>query len=368
MISLHDINGAKFVMSKDELTYAEVIEDFPNAKRIYILTYNISKDKTALLKAVGNSQNDTEICIVSNIPNRWENYFGDNYARVAKKNISLYKRKLDPQNISEKAETYFCFANHAKIIMTDNIVYVGSSNFSEESANNFETGFISRDSGFIGYLEDVIFPWIIENSVPHDTDDELLFLNTAIRQSIGTFMNLYEELHQVFYRIADHRGHETWYYNDTENLFNPKHIETVGEICTNYLTLLERINMVFNMPLVQEEKVVNLDDDISLTEDIVEQIKNLLYDCLYELAHYDEEECINQYIDEHYAEAYDENLDEYMEKGMQLATDSFYELAQSAHEYADELLECISELKTVSQNVLVRFEKLPFGKIKIDNT
>ena len=39
------------------------------------------------------------------------------------------KSKLSPQNIAEKAEIYFCFSNHAKIIMTDNIAYVGSSNF-----------------------------------------------------------------------------------------------------------------------------------------------------------------------------------------------------------------------------------------------
>ena len=181
-------------------------------------------------------------------------------------------------------------------------------------------------------------------------------------------MNLYEELHQIFYRIADHRGHEIWYYNNTENTFHPKYIETIDEICDNFFTLLERVNIIFNMPLLYDVGVINLDNELSETDDIIEQIKNLLYDCLYELAHFDEEECVNQYINENYAEAYDENLDEYMEKGMQLARDSFYELAQSAHEYADDLLECISELKEVSQNVLMRFEKLPFEKIKIDNT
>lgn len=58
-----------------------------------------------------------------------------------KETFHLYKSKLFPLKIADKAEVYFCFSNHAKIIMTDNIAYVGSSNFSEESADNFELGF-----------------------------------------------------------------------------------------------------------------------------------------------------------------------------------------------------------------------------------
>ena len=50
MIKSTRIENAKFVMSKDELTYAEVIEDFKNASEIHILTYNISRDKSNLLK------------------------------------------------------------------------------------------------------------------------------------------------------------------------------------------------------------------------------------------------------------------------------------------------------------------------------
>ena len=50
MIKSTRIENAKFVMSKDELTYAEVIEDFKNASEIHILTYNISRDKSNLLE------------------------------------------------------------------------------------------------------------------------------------------------------------------------------------------------------------------------------------------------------------------------------------------------------------------------------
>ena len=68
MIISKRLEDAEFIMSKDELTYFAVIEDFKNASQIHILTYNISKDQNVLLKALKDCEKDTEICIVSNIP------------------------------------------------------------------------------------------------------------------------------------------------------------------------------------------------------------------------------------------------------------------------------------------------------------
>lgn len=48
MIISKRIEDAEFIMSKDELTYSAVIEDFKNASQIYILMYNISKDQNVL--------------------------------------------------------------------------------------------------------------------------------------------------------------------------------------------------------------------------------------------------------------------------------------------------------------------------------
>lgn len=102
-------------------------------------------------------------------------------------------------------QRFIFFSNHAKIIMTDNIAYVGSSNFSEESADNFESGFISRDVDFIKFLQEEVFPWIIDSSSEYKTDEELLFLETAIRKSIAMFGAMHEEYYQMFYLLSDHR-------------------------------------------------------------------------------------------------------------------------------------------------------------------
>ena len=93
MIISKRLEDAEFIMSKDELTYSAVIEDFKNASQIHILTYNISKDQNVLLKALKDCEKDTEICIVSNIPGRWESYFVKTYADKAKRSISLYKSR-----------------------------------------------------------------------------------------------------------------------------------------------------------------------------------------------------------------------------------------------------------------------------------
>lgn len=114
MIISKRIEDAEFIMSKDELTYSAVIEDFKNASQIYILTYNISKDQNVLLKALRDCEEDTEICIVSNIPGRWESYFGKTYADKAKRNISLYKSKLSPQKKCGKSRGLFLFFKSCK--------------------------------------------------------------------------------------------------------------------------------------------------------------------------------------------------------------------------------------------------------------
>lgn len=44
----------------------------------------------------------------------------------------------------------------AKIIMTNNIWYIGSSNYSLESANNFKAGVIIEDEHAIFQIKDII--------------------------------------------------------------------------------------------------------------------------------------------------------------------------------------------------------------------
>lgn len=66
--------------------------------------------------------------------------------------------KLKPESLGLKTTVFFDFSNHGKIIMTDSIVYVGSANYSEESANNTEFGFLSEDKEFIEFINMDVLP------------------------------------------------------------------------------------------------------------------------------------------------------------------------------------------------------------------
>lgn len=357
----------------DLYIYAEKdghVTDYAVLENKYIenLTYNISKDQNVLLKALKDCEKDTEICIVSNIPGRWESYFGKIYADKAKRSISLYKSKLSPQKIADKAEVYFCFSNHAKIIMTDNIAYVGSSNFSEESADNYESGFISRDVDFIEFLQEEVFPWIIDSSSEYKTDEELLFLETAIRKSIAMFGAMHEEYYQMFYLLSDHRGIEKWYYNTTSSVLHTRDLEKAKEICYQYLELLKRVNKIFDLRVFYEKKIDNLDTVIEEASHTIENMEMLFMGSVYDLAKFDEQDFVDEYLSECYAEAYDEKLDYYVDKAMSAASNAFAELAEEAKDEVDMLLRQIEALETLAKKVLKLFKSLPLNDIRIDNT
>ena len=368
MILSTKIKEAKFLVAKDELTYVEVLEDFSKANKIFILTYSISNKNNELLKALKQCGENTQVKIISNIPGRWQEYFNDNYAKRAQKNISIYKSKLNPEKISERAESYFCFANHAKIIMTENIAYVGSANFSEESSENFEAGFISRDKNFIKFLENDIFPWIIEYSSEYGIDNKLLFLKTAINKSIVMFESIYEKFHMSFYSLVDHRGQEQWFYNTTDNIISVNDIEETNEICNKYLELLEEINSIFKNKNIIDAGIEDISDLIEDSNNIVNSIQQIFYEKLYDLAMFNKQDYIDEYINNNSAEAYDENLECYIEKAMDIANEAFEELAEQVKDDADELLEKLECMKEISKLVFSRFNDIPQNIIKIDNT
>lgn len=70
-------SGAKFVYSKDELGYQEVLDNFENAFEITIITFNISEKKNALVNALKKVADHCVINVITNIPHRWEYYYGD---------------------------------------------------------------------------------------------------------------------------------------------------------------------------------------------------------------------------------------------------------------------------------------------------
>ena len=172
-------SDGKFVSLEGELNYKEVLDDFPKAKIIRILTYNISKSQKldALMAALKNTEADVQL--ITNIPSRMEVYYdsdaGKRMRLTARKNIRAYISKLDPVNFSKNFSPYFNVRNHAKVIGTENIVYIGSANYSNESAENIETGVVILDREFIQKLYAEFFEEIKDASISYYDENFIAF-------------------------------------------------------------------------------------------------------------------------------------------------------------------------------------------------
>lgn len=136
----------KFVYCPGGFNYQEVLDDFKRAKKVRIITYNISGtgNTDPLLEQIKKLGEDVDVQIITNIPSRFETYYssaaGEAMRSRAKHNIEVYLKKLNPESFPTAFSISFNFFNHAKIIGTENIVYIGSANFSNESKQNIETG------------------------------------------------------------------------------------------------------------------------------------------------------------------------------------------------------------------------------------
>lgn len=157
----YTLKNATFVYSKNELGYSPLLEEMKHAKEVIVITYNISERQHKLLDCLKSTPDDCDISIITNIPNRWDEYYGDAFRERAQQKIKVYMTKLAPEELGQKASVYFNFSNHGKIVMTDKSVYIGSSNFSEESAKNIEFGILTTDADFMSFIKQELVPEII---------------------------------------------------------------------------------------------------------------------------------------------------------------------------------------------------------------
>jgi len=184
----------KFVSAEDGFGYQEVLDDFPTAETIRILTYNISSYGNKILLEKLKTVN-AEIKFITNIPSRWANYRSTEDGDRARYRINLYLKNLNPKNFSERFSVYFCVENHAKIIGTENVVYIGSQNYSDESGGNIEAGVIIRDRDFIQKLYSDFFENVIENSFS--------YASGAFREVQDAFLNCREQFRQDLPEILE---------------------------------------------------------------------------------------------------------------------------------------------------------------------
>lgn len=346
------VSNCKFVYTINECGYDEVIEQFPTSKEIYIMTYNISSNRNELMNALNGSGEDCKVYIISNIPQRFGSYFSPQARQSARNRINLYMRTLSPENFESRVMPYFNFNNHSKIILSDKNVYVGSANYSIESRENYESGFVSYDKEFIAFLKEEVFKLTIDNSEPY-------FNNLFARFNI-LILNIYTQLFNLNTKFEENFYHyEERGYADVEiRVYNTDYgrcgVDAADlEDLTSLLYEVKEILNKFEEDYIYEyetpdEDVLNIIEnfDTNIIDNSIDLIEIDSY--IYDVCRYNYEAECDSFINEYSMEAYDEYVDSFTEQAADVAMSKFTELAESAETDINQLM---TNMATILENI-----------------
>lgn len=322
-------DNIKLVMTKNEFGYSEVLETFKHSKFIWIVTYNISKESSDLLGELKKLSSDVSVTLITNIPSRFKSYHYVWARERAKKNIERYIERLDPYKYDANLKTFFNFDNHSKIIMTDQIAYIGSANASDESKSNFECGVIIKDSEIINKINDVFINAQLEDSHSYykgNSSSLIVILISFLKQ-----LEFYsEEFYWSFYCETDHahrgRGDEYRVYDAD---LSPILVEDLYGFVNEVNDCLASIGEEFDLR--------------HLNVNIFSELKQYFEtDSGLEIfSRFDYQRCSEELFEEYYIDGYQDNMDLYN----QIAADNAGEIAKElCEDIKDTVLECQKKL------------------------
>lgn len=370
-----------FVAGIGEHTYQEVIEDFQNTKFIGIITFNISKYSNGILiEALKKACNDgVHATVITNIPKRFKQYYGDNYANAAKQVIGSYIRLLDAEAFGMRLSAYFDFENHSKIIVTDNVAYIGSENYSDEGKDNYECGVICRDPGLIRHLKDVVFPDRVMSSIPYykyNIAEAIATLRGAISFCIGAKEKIYDA---TFTEWADY---ETDFkpvaiYKSNDSGITARLLSRITDGFGKYEDALKSVQEVIDYYYDKYED--NVPEQIESLEELYESYKtdfdemqrNIsdLFEEISQLAHYNYDDEVSRIVNEDYGmESFDENLDYYMQLAMNESNSELEALIESAEPAIRDILDSLDAMKGYYERMNSTLYSILEINDKIDNT
>lgn len=379
MIKEFQIAAGQAVFGIGEFTYQKVLDDFSNASFIGIVTFNISpRENSHLLNALKQAcQKGANATIVTNIPKRFPSYCGDKYAIAAKKMIELYKRLLNPNKYGMQLNTFFKFENHAKIIMTENIIYWGSSNYSDESKENFECGTISTDKELIDFVTNTLFPYVTKHSIPYYKYNYAIAianLDSLIPLCKKAYVELWDAAFEPW-SDYDTNFEEKWIYRTTDNDVTVKFLrgfidsflqfdealEVIEDIIDDYCEAGQLPNKVAMLQRIYEDYKCKHESFLGIIDSLFRELE--------QMAGYDTgEEACKEIINNYAMEAIDEELDYYIKKTMNKAAEEYGDLIRDAETPIKRALSNLKDMRECFEQIREKlFEMLEIDS-RIDNT
>lgn len=211
-IPLGDI---EFICSEGEYNFQDVLNDFPNAKEIFITTYSI-KYNDELLQHLKNAKG--KVTLISSVPNVFKEEHltqmpikrREIAIKTARRNIQNYIKlfQKDKDGISH----YINLDAHLKIVMTENIAYIGSGNF--YGKEKIEAGVLIKNVEYITHLSNELIPLLINHEKTIAIDSEMTLIGEY-------FINLYTDLEKIISYIKE--LYEDLFYRQGEMIIEEKY-------------------------------------------------------------------------------------------------------------------------------------------------
>lgn len=347
----------ELILSNVDFGYQKVLDSFETAHMIRIVTYNMSQKDDSLLQKVEELQTGVDVKIITNIPNRFANYYNTKAKERAKRTITSYLDRLNPENYATDLTTFFNFENHSKIIMTDSIAYIGSANYSSESSENFECGILISDRQIIDKIEREFFCSIREHSKEFrgteiariyiqvcDILSRLELVTTNIRCS------MYTELDLPFHGIQ---------YKDFSPELSILELVDLEEVIEDFEQVLEDLEEYgrYNSfaQLIDSDLLLSIREHIEIDSPI------------YLLADFDEYKYAVDYMEENGIWADEENLDRCANQASQNAADKHSDLAMQVESKIETLLSTLDKLIEETTEMMKSIGSCEEQK-EIDNT
>ncbi len=338
--------------------YEDVLEDFKNAKQIRIVTYNISKQLETRLNKLRQLNHNSDIKIITNIPGRFEQYYGSAKGR-ANRTIVDYMRKISPSNFTNDSSSFFNFNNHSKIFATENIAYIGSANFSEESDDNFECGVLFRDKSIVSKLINDLISSIENDSTLYlgKKHEELFILIQNVFSQLTITYNIYKGLVSNEYLTT--KDGEFCYKPDIDK-FNLSHIEDLLS------SVFQLEDFHFSEQFQQMIKTSNIKYDYHRINRIIDIVNS--ESSIFSFASFDFSKTVDDYMNENSIEIVEETLDDFSQNSIQNASDEKEDLIEICEVEFINLFELVeAELESLKE-IITYLEPIINEQLTINNT
>lgn len=364
------------VFGEGEFTYKKILDDFKNSNFIGVVTFDISVKGNVLLEKLKNeAKKGKNIVIVTNIPKRFNSYYGEYYKEVARKSIETYLTRLSPISYGVNTSVYFNFTNHAKIIVTDNYVYWGSENYSDESKNNIECGTISSDASLVQMVRDELLQHIIDQSIPYYKYN-LVSAVILLSEAEALCSKYHDMIHEASFVLNcdyDTGFNNELSFNCTNNGIKSHLLDRLKDkflVFSDALAVIQEIidssnddeiPILLELGTIHDEYKTVLEKVITLVEDLCEDLSSLVnYNVEVETCRILEQEF--------YHDAIDEDTDKYVEIANSRATEQYEEIISESEESIRAVIECLKKMTDYFAAMNKNIREYLMISPQIDNT